>query len=190
MWTVYRRRAVPQLEDTSCEWVRGCTDRAQWAWRMLPTFQPCFPPHMYRSPHLRRSLGEQSRYGPLGFQICRQDGHPQSRDERKSWNTVFAWSINVWAFVDYLPLGRSESSFLQRTVGTGSPWTTQWNSTLSSANTTTLLGRFTKVGRSGSQHKHQYNHHCHECHQPPDTFCVIVVLMRAFICLYFVNFFV
>lgn len=51
-------------------------------------------------------------------------------------------------FVSYLPLGRSESSLLQRTVGTGSPWTTQWNSTLSSASTTTLLGRFTKVGRS------------------------------------------
>lgn len=57
----------------------------------------------------------------------------------------------MWAFVDYLPLGRSESSLLQRTVGTGSPWTAQWNSTLSSASTTLLLGRLTKVGRSGSQ---------------------------------------
>lgn len=61
----------------------------------------------------------------------------------------------------YLPLGRSESSLLQRTVGTGSPWTTQLNSTLSSASTTTLLGRFTKVGRSIGQHsskraKHHY----------------------------------
>lgn len=36
----------------------------------------------------------------------------------------------------YLPLGRSPSSFLQRTVGTGSPRASHLNSTLWSTNTT------------------------------------------------------
>lgn len=48
----------------------------------------------------------------------------------------------------YLPLGRSPSSFLQRTVGTGSPRASHLNSTLWSTNTTWLLGRRTKLGRS------------------------------------------
>lgn len=48
----------------------------------------------------------------------------------------------------YLPLGRSPSSFLQRTVGTGSPRASHLNSTLWSTNTTWLPGRRTKLGRS------------------------------------------
>lgn len=50
----------------------------------------------------------------------------------------------------YLPLGRSPSSFLQRTVGTGSPRASHLNSTLWSTNTTRLSGRCTKLGRSTS----------------------------------------
>lgn len=48
----------------------------------------------------------------------------------------------------YLALGRSPSSFLQRTVGTGSPRASHLNSTLWSTNTTWLPGRRTKLGRS------------------------------------------
>lgn len=50
----------------------------------------------------------------------------------------------------YLPLGRSPSSFLQRTVGTGSPRASHLNSTLWSTSTTWLTGRCTKLGRSAS----------------------------------------
>lgn len=131
----------------------SCTDRAQLAWRMLQTSQPCSPPRMYRSPHPEGSLGERSGYGPRGCQICERDGHTHAlrRWKKRLENVHFARRVRhvKRVFVCYLPLGRSESSFLQRTVGTGSPWTTQWNSTLSSASTTALLGRFTKVGRSG-----------------------------------------
>lgn len=52
--------------------------------------------------------------------------------------------------ISYLPLGRSPSSFLQRTVGTGSPRASHLNSTLWSTNTTRLSGRCTKLGRSTS----------------------------------------
>lgn len=52
-----------------------------------------------------------------------------------------------------LPFGRSPSSFLQRTVGTGSPRASHLNSTLWSTNTTWLLGRRTKLGRSAEMKK-------------------------------------
>lgn len=135
-------------------WGSSSTDRAQWAWRTLLTSPPCSPPHMNRSPHLWRSPGEQSGYGPLGFQIWRQDGHTtikRWKGKLKHCVCMVIRFVHRSACVYYLPLGRSESSFLQRTVGTGSPWTAQWNSTLSSVSTTTLLGRFRKVGRSGGQ---------------------------------------
>lgn len=48
----------------------------------------------------------------------------------------------------YLPRGTSTSSFLQRTLGCGSPCTWQRNSTVSSSNTTWLIGLRRKVGRS------------------------------------------
>lgn len=51
----------------------------------------------------------------------------------------------------YLPLGRSPSSFLQRTVGTGSPRASHLNSTAWSTNTTWLPGRRTKLGRSAGK---------------------------------------
>lgn len=58
----------------------------------------------------------------------------------------------------YLPLGRSPSSFLQRTVGTGSPRASHLNSTLWSTNTTWLPGRRTKLGRSALMKKaHKWN---------------------------------
>lgn len=62
----------------------------------------------------------------------------------------------------YLPLGRSPSSFLQRTVGTGSPRASHLNSTLWSTNTTWLPGRRTKLGRSVSmktKHKLKITEH-------------------------------
>lgn len=134
-------------------WMANHANREQWAWQTLPTFRPCFPPRKCKIPHPQTSLDEYLRYGPLGFQICKNKD--KTNNEWQGCHATTAWSINTRVVVGYLPLGRSESSFLQRTVGTGSPWTTQWNLTLSSASTTTLLGRFTKVGRSGRHH--QYN---------------------------------
>lgn len=62
----------------------------------------------------------------------------------------------------YLPLGRSPSSFLQRTVGTGSPRASHLNSALWSTNTTWLLGRRTKLGRSEwMKAKHQLTSKLH-----------------------------
>lgn len=48
----------------------------------------------------------------------------------------------------YLDLGSSPSSFLHRTVGTGSPRASHLNSALSSTVTAKLLGLFTKDGLS------------------------------------------
>lgn len=48
----------------------------------------------------------------------------------------------------YLPRGNSPSSLRQRTVGVGSPWTSQKNSTVSSANTTWFTGCLVKTGLS------------------------------------------
>lgn len=119
---------------------------------MLLTCRPCFPPHKCRSPHPPMSPDGCSKCGRLGFQICEK-----RQNKSNQGNKAIQRGLGQLAVVGYLPLGRSKSSFLQRTVGTGSPWTTQWNFTLSSANTTTLLGRFTKVGRSGNQDHSKYN---------------------------------
>lgn len=51
----------------------------------------------------------------------------------------------------YLDLGSSPSSFLHRTVGTGSPRASHLNSALSSAVTAKLLGLFTNDGLSKSR---------------------------------------
>lgn len=76
VWTLYKGRGYMRV------W--SWTDRVQRVWRMLQTSRPCSLPHMYRSPHLKRSLGEQSKYGPRGFRICGQCRHTQPGDERKS----------------------------------------------------------------------------------------------------------
>lgn len=54
----------------------------------------------------------------------------------------------------YLDLGSSPSSFLHRTVGTGSPLASHLNSALSSTVTAKLLGLFTKDGLSKIRKSH------------------------------------
>ena len=54
----------------------------------------------------------------------------------------------------YLDLGSSPSSFLHRTVGTGSPRASHLNSALSSTVTAKLLGLFTKDGLSKIRKSH------------------------------------
>lgn len=59
-------------------------------------------------------------------------------------------------YPSYLPLGRSPSSFLQRMVGTGSPWASHLNSTLWSTRTDWLLGFRKKLGLSAHKHTVYY----------------------------------
>lgn len=78
---------------------------------------------------------------------------------QKQWQTKTKAGVDqavrgsVRPHESYLPFGRSPSSFFQRTVGTGSPRASHLNSTLWSTNTTWLLGRRTKLGRSAEMNK-------------------------------------
>lgn len=71
------------------------------------------------------------------------------------WRLSFSFIIIQWLsnnfpsiWCSYLPLGKSASSFFHRTVGWGSPWTWQRNSTASSSSTTWLIGLLRNAGRS------------------------------------------
>lgn len=70
----------------------------------------------------------------------------------KNWNF---WTWTVWihrkrAHAAHLLRDRSTSSFFQRSVGLGSPWTWHLNSRLSSTRTTWFTGRCTNTGLSES----------------------------------------
>lgn len=142
--------------------------------------QPCSLPRMYRSRHQQESDDGSSRYGrheshiwvTIGANVSNDVKHTKLCTQRFIHENVRQLRKQKWKeprtkvrerlvlydergliHESYLPLGRSPSSFLQRTVGTGSPRASHLNSTLWSTNTTWLPGRCTKLGRSTAQEK-------------------------------------
>lgn len=68
----------------------------------------------------------------------------------KNWN-FWTWTIWIHTLAAHLLRDRSTSSFFQRSVGLGSPWTWHLNSRLSSTRTTWFTGRCTNTGLSESR---------------------------------------
>ena len=150
--------------------------RGRWAWPTPPLCPPCSRPRRCRSRHQLRSDDGSSGCGPHESHIwcknrcscircCQTDSlsatcvswrHRQRRTEDGT-KAGWGWGRDVLCHESgpvgesYLPLGRSPSSFLQRTVGTGSPRASHLNSTAWSTNTTWLPGRRTKLGRSAGK---------------------------------------
>lgn len=73
--------------------------------------------------------------------------------EGRMWSNILprrcADTTVMWCVLSYLPRGNSPSSLRQRTVGVGSPCTSQKKSTVSSAITTWLTGCLVNTGLSG-----------------------------------------
>lgn len=72
----------------------------------------------------------------------------------QTWLYTQTYGRHKFAHILHLPRGISTSSFLQRSVGGGSPWTWHLNSTLSSTKTTWFTGRCTNTGLSGCGSTH------------------------------------
>lgn len=69
----------------------------------------------------------------------------------ENWpHKLFEFTYNTHTHTAHLLRDRSTSSFFQRRVGFGSPWTWHLNSTLSSTRTTWFTGRCTNNGLSES----------------------------------------
>lgn len=68
----------------------------------------------------------------------------------KNWN-FWTWTVWIHTLAAHLLRDRSTSSFFQRSVGLGSPWTWHLNSRLSSTRTTWFTGRCTNTGLSESR---------------------------------------
>lgn len=100
-------------------------NREQWAWQTLPTFRPCFPPRKCKIPHPQMSLDEYLRYGPLGFQICKNkditnnEGNDVVHQRLGHWTRVPLWVTCPWAGQSRLSSsGQWEQGLLERHSGT------------------------------------------------------------------------